>query len=291
MFDPLFTAHFLNGLLMILIPVGLGMFLTRRFKLGWRLWLIGGTTFILSQVGHIPFNYAMTVLFQQGVLPLPPESMQLIFNAVVLGLSAGLWETFARYATYRWWARDARSWSKGVLIGAGHGGVEAIIVGVIVLGTFVSMVAARNMDPAALAQTGQAEALQARLDVYWNMAWFYPFLGVLERIFTITLHISLSLLVLQVFTRGQIFWLFLAVAWHSLMDGFAVYTSQILDPVMVEVVLGSFALVSLGIIFALRQGDADEEEQLIYSETTPPASGAGLPDIEETPESLDQSRF
>jgi uncharacterized membrane protein YhfC len=291
LFDPLFITHFLNGLLMFLIPIGLGIFLTRRFNLGWRLWLIGGATFILSQVGHIPFNYAISILFEQGILPLPPESMALIFNAVVLGLSAGLWESITRYATYRWWARDARSWSKGVLVGAGHGGVEAIIVGVVVLVTFVNMVVARNMDAAALAQTGQAEALSAQLDAYWNMPAFFPFLGVIERVFAITFHIAVSLMVMQVFTRGRIYWLFLAIAWHSLFDAVAVYTSQILDPVMVEAVLGSFALVSLGIIFALRQGDEDEEELLFSSETESPASSPGLPDIEESPENLDQSRF
>jgi len=45
--DILFLAHLLNGLLMIAMPVGLAIFLTTRWKLGWRLWLIGAATFIL----------------------------------------------------------------------------------------------------------------------------------------------------------------------------------------------------------------------------------------------------
>jgi uncharacterized membrane protein YhfC len=53
MIDTSFIAHLLNGLLMILLPIGLGIYLTRKLSLGWRLWWIGAGTFVLSQVGHI----------------------------------------------------------------------------------------------------------------------------------------------------------------------------------------------------------------------------------------------
>jgi uncharacterized membrane protein YhfC len=52
--DALFRVHLLNGLLMIALPVGLGIYLTRRWKTGWRLWLIGAAIFIFSQIVHIP---------------------------------------------------------------------------------------------------------------------------------------------------------------------------------------------------------------------------------------------
>ena len=56
MINATFWGHFLNGLLMILMPIGLGLWLEKRLRLGWRLWWIGAATFVLSQVGHIPFN-------------------------------------------------------------------------------------------------------------------------------------------------------------------------------------------------------------------------------------------
>jgi hypothetical protein len=92
--DILVSTHFLNGLLMILIPIGLGIFLTHHFKLGWRLWWIGGVTFILSQLGHIPFNIALTALFKGGNLPVLPEDFTLVFNAIILGLSAAIWGAY-----------------------------------------------------------------------------------------------------------------------------------------------------------------------------------------------------
>ena len=56
----LLFSYPLNGLLMITLPIALGIYLTRRFQLGWRLWWIGGATFVISQVGHLPFNSSHT---------------------------------------------------------------------------------------------------------------------------------------------------------------------------------------------------------------------------------------
>lgn len=45
-----------NGVLMFLAPV-VAVWLIRRYRrMPWSLWGIGAATFILSQVGHIPFN-------------------------------------------------------------------------------------------------------------------------------------------------------------------------------------------------------------------------------------------
>ena len=124
--DVILIAHVLNGLLMILLPIGLGIFLTRRWKMGWRLWFIGAGTFILSQVGHIPFNLLMSLLLNRTPLVELPPAGQLVFNAAFLGLSAGLFEELFRYGMFRWWARDARSWRTGVLTGAGHGTFDEV---------------------------------------------------------------------------------------------------------------------------------------------------------------------
>jgi uncharacterized membrane protein YhfC len=117
----------------IALPIGLGIFLTRRLRLGWRLFWIGGAVFVFSQIGHIPFNALVGLLFQRGVLPVPPPEWILPFNAVFGGLSAGIFEEVARHLMYRFWVKEARWWGEGVLLGAGHAGAEAIILGGLVL--------------------------------------------------------------------------------------------------------------------------------------------------------------
>ncbi len=286
----LYITYITNGLLMIGISIALGLFLSKKFQLTFRLWFIGAVTFILSQVGHIPFNAGLTTLFQQNILPSPPENWQLIFNAVVLGLSAGLWEEIFRYLAYRFFAKDARSWSKGLMLGAGHGGVEAIILGVIVLINFVGMVAMKNANISALVPADQLALAQQQVDAFWSAAWYDTLLGAVERIFALAFHLSASILVLQVFLRKQIGWLWLAVAWHAFLDAISVFAASTWGIYVTEGLLGLMALISIWIIFRLRSPEpekpnnfssfGDDENQKLT-----------LPEIEEDLANLEQTRF
>lgn len=292
--DLLVVTHLLNGLLMVGMPVGLGIYLTRRFGIGWRIWWIGAATFILSQVGHIPFNQGLTQLFQRGILPSPPPEWRLPFNAIVLGLSAGLWEELARYSAYRWWAKDARSWRKGVLLGAGHGGMEAIILGLLVLYGYAQMQALRGQDLATLLGNrltpAQLLALQAQLDAYWSIPWTTSLLGAVERLFTIPVQITLSVIVLQAFVRGQFRWVWLAIGWHALADAVSVFASSKIGIYPTEAVIGLVALFSLAILFVLHRPEPESE-----SGGEPPASklrtAEDLQEMAWTEKDLEDSRY
>ena len=292
----LLDMHLYSGLLMVGLPIALGIYLTRRFRLGWRLWWIGAATFVLSQVGHIPFNI-LVPLFIERVLLLPPlQTQSIALYALFLGLSAGLWEELSRAAVYRWWADDARSWRKGVLMGAGHGGIEAIILGLLVLGTFVYMAAIRSVDLSTIVPPVQMDLARQQISAYWSAPWHLAILGTVERVFTIPFHITLSVMVLQAFTRRQWWWVALAVIWHAAVDALIVYLSAVWAPFewrpyAVEGVIALSALISLVILFTLRRPEPVE---------TPPAEVVVPPPLEIKPESLkldattdnlDNSRF
>jgi uncharacterized membrane protein YhfC len=286
--DILFFAHLLNGLLMIAMPVGLAIFLTARWKLGARLWLIGAGTFVLSQAGHIPYLALATfVLNRTPLAKMPPESA-LLFNAVFLGLSAGLFEEFFRYGMYRWWAKDARSWRKGVLAGAGHGGAEAIIFGAIALYGFLQLAYLRDADLSKIVTPDKLAQLQQQVSGYWSMAWYASLLGAVERMFAIPAHIAMSVLVLQTFIRRQWFWVWLAVLYHAAMDGIIVYLAPHLGALPTEGLIGAFAVLSLILIFTLKQPEPPLPEEL------PPAAlppRPALQPIEATADTLDQTRY
>ena len=286
----LYITYLLNGLLMLALPIGLGVYLTRRFGWGWRLWWIGAGTFVFSQVGHIPFNAGLTALFQNNILPPPPDAWKLPFNAVVLGLSAGLWEEIARYATYRWWVKDARTWRKGVLLGAGHGGIEAIILGLLVLLAYVNMSIAAQMDLTGLVPADQLALAQQQVSAYWSAPWYATLLGALERAFTLPFHIAASLLVLQAFTRKQIRWLWLAVGWHALVDAGAVYVVGMWGVYAAEVWVAVSALANLALIYRLYRPEPPEPigglRPLPDLQTLPP-----LAEPEESTENLDETRY
>lgn len=283
-----FIAHFLNGLLMIAMPIVLGIYLTRLFKLGWRLWWIGAAVFILSQVGHIPFNWMMSILLNKTLLVNWPQTAQTVLNAVFLGLSAGLWEEGARYSMYRWWAKDARSWRKGLLAGAGHGGAEAIILGGLVLYAFIQMTAIRSTDLSTLVPANQLDLARQQVAAYWSATWHDSLLGALERLFTIPTHIALAVLVLQAFTRKQSWWLWLAVGYHALINAIAVLLVGKVGVYWTEAIIGGFAILSLFIIFILRRHEPVSDPE--------PASPIHTPSftpqpIEEIPENLNKTRY
>ena len=290
----LFIAHALNGLLMIGMPIALAIYLTQKFHLGWRLWFIGATGFIISQVFHIPFLRLLTNLFNNNLLPAPPAEYRLITNAIILGLAAGLFEEVARYIVLRIWATDARTWRKSIMLGAGHGGAEAIILGGLVFYTFIQMVAYKDADLSKLVPADQLAAAQQQISAYWSATWYSSLLGAVERFFTIPVQICLSVLVMQVFTRRHIYWLGLAILWHAVMDGFVVYLSGTLGSNSwrlygIEGVIAGFSLISVLFIFILRQPEPPEAEVVPVPPLAPLAYQPA--EIKETPENLDNSRF
>jgi uncharacterized membrane protein YhfC len=286
----------LNGLLMLAIPILLGIWLTRRFKLGWGIWWIGAATFGLSQVGHIPFNLWFFGLFDKRLFSLPSPAWELPLFAALAGLSAGLFEECARYLAYRSWAKNARSWSQGILLGAGHGGSEAILLGALVLYTFFYMLAIRGQDLSVLVPTEQLELARQQVSAYWNAPWGLTLLGAVERALTIPFHIACSVLVLQVFRRKQIGWLFLAIAYHALVDaalpGFA--AAKLMPyPWGAYALEGLLALtvpLDLLIIFGLRRGEP-EPAQAELPPLPPSSSALNLGEVPETAEALENSRY
>ena len=238
---------------MVLLPILLGFWLVRKFKLSWKLFFAGALTFIASQVLHIPFLYGLTALFANGILPSPPVAWNTIFNAVLLGLLAGIFEETARYILFKFSLKKARSWNEGVLVGAGHGGVEAIILGVIGVLTVVNMVVMRNADLSAMGIPADQLALaNQQVSAFWDSPAYMGLLGLAERVFAICLHISLSVMVLYSVAYKKPIWFWLAMLWHAVVDAAAVYLLPVIGAVGVEGVVAVMAIVSLAILFGLR---------------------------------------
>jgi uncharacterized membrane protein YhfC len=163
------VAHVLNFTLMIGLPLLLGVWLTRWFRLSWGLFGWGALTFVVSQVLHVPFNQFLLV---PGILALgfPDEIVGLLVGSLLVGLSAGIFEELARYIFLKRWAGEARSWRRGLLYGAGHGGIEAIIFGALVLYSFIQATALQNADLAQVLEPGEIALVQQQLEAYWGMS-------------------------------------------------------------------------------------------------------------------------
>ena len=241
---------FLNFALMIVMPILLGIWIHRRWRPSWRLYFIGFATFIGSQILHIPFNWL--VLNRLGWLPTDTAVLSnLIILSLFLGLSAGVFEEVARYLTYRYWAKDARTWSQGMMLGAGHGGIEAILLGSLGLLNFAILFGLSQGQFGSLIPADQMELVNAQIDAMFGVPWYMAVLGAVERAFALCLHLAFSVMVLQVFLRKNIGWLILAILWHALVDATAVFAVTTWDALITELLIGVLALISVAIIYKL----------------------------------------
>jgi uncharacterized membrane protein YhfC len=239
------AAYFISFSGMLLLPVLLWIYFTRTLALSWKLVLAGALTFIASQVLHVPLVIAMGP-FLQGI--------SLLVNAIVLGLLAGIFEETARYILFKFILKRARSWKEGILVGLGHGGIEALILGILAAVAFVTMVGYRTIDLSTVPTipTDQLELARQQVDAYWSAPWYLALMGFIERIFAIILHVSLSVMVLYTIAYSRPVWFWLALLWHAFVDAVAVYLVQEAGILAVEGVVALFAIISLWIIFKIR---------------------------------------
>lgn len=230
-------------LLMIFIPLGLTVWLRRRYRVPWLLFCLGLLTFVGSQTYHIPLNNWLGDVGLIGAVS--ADAPDFWRTAVILGLSAGLSETVARVLGYGFLFRRklAERFEDGVLVGLGHGGIEAMIIGgVFTAGSLSSLWAIRHVDLNTLGLSAvELTAVTEQLSLLQQSPWLV-FAAVFERLIALTLHVTISVLVWRAFKTRQVWPVLLGVVWHSVLDATAVYAAQFLDIVWVELILLGLAL-------------------------------------------------
>ena len=117
---------------------------------------------------------------------------QPVLFAVVIGLSAGIFEGLARYIAMRFLMKQ-RDWQSGFLFGAGHGGIEAVL--------FVGISSVSLLFSSSMIISG---------DLY--------FVGGIERLFAMLLHIGLSIMILQGIVKKRFIYVILAILIHWFID-------------------------------------------------------------------------
>ncbi len=280
-------VRILNPILMILFGLGAGIIVAKQRSVEWRLYGIGALTFIGSQVLHIPFNtWVLNPILQALPGNARYEEMVRIVAAIALGLSAGVFEETFRYLVYRFWIKGARQWKDALMFGAGHGGIEAMVLGVITLLTVINLIAIMDKDLSSLVPESQLSAAQAQISAFWAARWYEVLLGAGERLIALCFHVSASVLVLQVFRRRNILWLFAAIGLHALLDSLAVYGSQTWGMYVTEGVLAVFSIFCLAIIFWLKTDDESKDAVMPESPSFPE-----LQKVEATTDQIEDSKY
>lgn len=281
----------LTFLAVIALPIVVAHRFQARFRPGWGLFGMGAVTFIAAQVLHIPFNLLVQ---RSGLLP---EDTDIFLNLLIIGLflgaSAGFFEEGARYLTYRFWAKGARRWRDGVMMGLGHGGIEALLlVGIGGLVNVLIFAAWQNGGMQNIVPAEQAGLMQEQVDALFSTPWYLVPMAFVERVSAMTVHVAMSLLVMQVLVRNQWRYWFAAFGLHTILNASAVILLGVLNDTMgqnsalvVEAVLLGFAAFALWIIFKLRDDgdtavDLPEEIESVPMQRQPA-----------TAEAIEQSKY
>lgn len=248
--DPLLVPTFIIAIAFeVLFPLVVGFYIHRRYSVRWRFFLYGALIFFLSQmITRIP-------LVQVAQIFLAPylQSSQVILYVwfVVLALTAGLFEEIGRYLGYKLLIKNDRTWNVSLMYGAGHGGLESmLLVGGSVLIGLINVLVLTSGDASQL--NLPPEQLQAAQQQIAAVQWWAPLLGAYERFITLFFHISLSVIVLQCFVRGSLKWLWLAILFHAAANLAVLLLMQIVGAVWVEAILTLLLPLSLSIIYYFR---------------------------------------
>lgn len=234
-----------NVLVCMALPLGVLVALcVKRRPLAFS-FMTGVCTFLISQVfTRIPLLNVLQgqpgfVAFALG---------QRALYAVLLALSAGLFEEGGRYVAMRL-TRRHRSYADALAFGMGHGGVEAFLVGLNSL----------------LALLFQSDLLAASQPLMVALSGF-------ERIFAMLLHIGLSVLVMHAVAHKKPLWLGIALLLHTLVDAaVGLFPLWGLGTMVIEGWLVLCALGTAALALALRkafQADETPQEEVPYEKTT-----------------------
>ncbi len=208
--------------LILLGPIVLVIWAGKRSD--WRArWVIAGAvTFIGSQVVHLPLNWGLS---QAGLL-VTSTPIDLT-AALTLGLTAGLCEELARAATLTWWVSEVRDHNKATALGLGHGGIEAVFIGILGTLSLINILALQSMDLNTLdLEPEHLEQVKAQVAAFSSQPAWQPAASLIERAMAMVNHLFMTMLVLTSIVQRQWRWLAAAIAWHTVVNAVAVWLHQ-----------------------------------------------------------------
>jgi uncharacterized membrane protein YhfC len=215
-------ATFFTVFASLLLPLTASVWLSVKKKGYLKPILFGALTFFVFQV-------LLRLPLIQVVLPQMPWFTIMtvtspVLTALFYGVTAALFEEGGRYIVMRLFLKNRQRTNDGIAFGIGHGGIEAILL----VGINYLAVLFMNID------VGSGPLIMA---------------AGAERIFTMVLHISWSVMVMRSVRNKKLGWLLIAFGLHTVVDtGVLLIQNLGVSTFAIEAIICVFALISLGYI-------------------------------------------
>lgn len=211
-----------QALIAILIPILAFVYLKRTYSISYRPIVVGVMVFIaFSQVFETALNaYILNVNPTTSVIKNYPY-----WYALYGALAAGVFEEIGRYAGFMLLLRENRERKDGLAYGLGHGGIEALLIGV--MSSVQSIVIANLINSgqfeAIYGKSASAEMIAAVKNSLVTLTFTDGVLGGVERIAAFIIQVALSLLVLYAINSKKFQYVGLAILIHAAVDYVAVF--------------------------------------------------------------------
>ena len=220
----LIIAITISLLVTIALPIAAGFWLNNKFRVPWRVITYGALGyFIVQALIRLVFS-GFNNLVQNETLALTGEAFTTaqIFLSVFLGALLGV---LVRWLGMKFLNEELDNLEAAYGIGVGYGGAESImLVGLPLLTTFMTMLSNMNIDP----QTSSLDpAVIQQIEELWQVPAYIPIVGSLERIASFVMHITVTILILQVFTHESKLWLGAAFGLELVVNGLIVALGEV----------------------------------------------------------------
>ncbi len=243
------VSFVISILIQVGLPIALGFIIIRRYNVEWKVLGIGVLAFMLAQVIQSPIYQAITDTEQyRSILTAWPSTLVIILFAFL----AALIENVIRFGSFWFLKQRVKAWGAGLALGAGHGGIEMLLVGFQFLLNFIFAISVSTQGTGSLEITPEeAAALNNQINAFWALPWYLPLSSALQRLSAFSLQMALSVMMWVAFSRRK--WIFLAAAllWHTALNAVAGTISYAMPDAGNSLLLVGVMLVNLVIIYLL----------------------------------------
>lgn len=208
-------------IIVIGLPIAAGFWLYKKLGVSWKMFSYGALGYLLVQV-LVSFLYSALVRLILNWNTLGENQTYLLSQILVNVFLVALLGVVVRWLGMRYLKLE--SLESAFALGVGYSGAESImLVGIPLLTTFVTMLSNLNIDP----QTTSLEpAVVDQLNELWALEFYVPLATVVERIAAFVLHITVTVLIFQVFRKKNPIWLGAAFLLEFVTTGLTVVLAE-----------------------------------------------------------------
>lgn len=204
-------------IIVIGLPIAAGFWLNKKLGVSWQMITYGVLGYFLVQV--------LVSLLYSGLVSLIPnwiakgDNQTYLLSQILVNVFLGaLFGVLIRWLGMRYFKLE--SLESAYAVGVGYGGAESImLVGLPLLTTFFTMLTNLNIDPQT---TSLDPAVVEQLNELWELDFYIPLATAGERIAAFIMHITVTILILQVFRKKNLLWLGAGVLLEFVINGLIV---------------------------------------------------------------------